>query len=116
MEQAVDFSACAAVEYEQKDVAHGVRFVCDERKGWTPVIGKRSRHKVPTRLLRLRAPPHVRASLLSYDSSAGETSHSDCSLNIPAGADVCFTVENQAPGLQLRALAVGLPFHQELDL
>ena len=77
---------------------------------------KKELHKVPTCLLRLRAPPHVCASLLSYDSSAGETSHSDCSLNIPAGADVCFTVENQAPGLQLRALAVGLPFHQELDL
>ena len=28
----MDLNACAAVEYEQKDDAHGVRFVCDEGK------------------------------------------------------------------------------------
>ena len=48
VEQAVDLNACTAVEYEQKADAHGMRFVCDEKEGWTPVIGKRSRHKVPT--------------------------------------------------------------------
>ena len=71
VEQAVNLNACRAVEYEHKDDATGVRFVCDEKKGWTPVTGKRSRHKGPTCLLRLRAPPHVHASLLSFDSSAG---------------------------------------------
>ena len=74
------------------------------------VIGKRSWHKVPTRLLRLRALPHVRASLPSSDPSAGETSDLDCYLHIPDGADAThLTVENQASGLQLRALPVGLP-------
>ena len=71
-----------------------MRFICDEKEGWTPVIGKRSRHKVPTRLLRLRAPPHVRARLPSSDSSAGETSDSDCSLHIPDGVDVCYSPLN----------------------
>ena len=42
VEQAVDLNACTAVEYEQKDDAHGVRFICDEKEGWTKVIGKRS--------------------------------------------------------------------------
>jgi len=39
VDQAVNLSECTAIEYEQKDDAHGVRFICDE-KGWTPVIGK----------------------------------------------------------------------------
>ena len=108
----------SAIEYEQKDDVHGVKLISDEKEGWTPVIGKRSRHKVPTCLLRLRAPPHVCASLPSSDSSTGETSDSDCSLHIPASADVVthLTVENQASGLQPRALPVGLPFPQQLDL
>ena len=91
VEQAVDLSECTAIEYEQKDDVHGVKFICDEKEGWTPVIGKRSWHKVPTRLLRLRAPPHIRASLPSSDSSIGETSDSDCSLHIPASADVHYS-------------------------
>ena len=85
VEQAVDLNACTAVEYEQKDDAHGVKFICDEKQGWTPVIGKRNRHKVPTRLLRLRAPPHVCTSLPSSDSSAG--------------ADVCYSPHSGKPGL-----------------
>lgn len=103
LEQAVDLNACTAVEYEEKDDAHGVRFICDEKEGWTPVIGKRSRHKVPTRLLRLRAPPHVRASLPSSDSSASgaETSDSDCSLHIPAGADIQYSPHSGKPGLRV---------------
>ena len=106
VEQTVDLNACTAVEYEQKDDARGVTLVCDEKEGWTPVIRKKSRHKVPTRLLRLRAPPHVRASLLSSDSSAGETSDSDCSLNIPAGADVCYSPHSRKPGLQVTTKSI----------
>ena len=101
VEQAVDLNACTVVEYERKDDAHGVRFICDKREGWTPLIAKRSQHKVPTRLLRLRAPPHVRASLPSSGSSASgaETSDSDCSLHIPAGADVHYSPHSGKPGL-----------------
>ena len=28
VEQAVDLSTCTAIEYEQKDDVHGVRFIC----------------------------------------------------------------------------------------
>ena len=98
-EQAVDLSVCTAIEYEH-DV-HGVKFICDEKEGWTRVIGKRNRHKVPSCLLRLRPPPHVRASLPSSDSSTGETSDSDCSLHIPAGADVRYSPHSGKPGLQV---------------
>ena len=101
VEQAVDLSAWTAIEYEQKDDVHGVKFICDENEGWTPVIGKMSRHKVPTHLLRLRAPPHVRASLPSSDSSAGETSDSDYSPHIPASADVHYSPHSGKPGLQV---------------
>ena len=40
--QAVDLSECTAIEYEQKDEVHGVKFICDEKEGWTAVIGKRN--------------------------------------------------------------------------
>lgn len=83
--------------YEKKDNAHGVNYVRDDEEGWTPVIGKRRRNKVPTRLLRLRAPPHVRATLPSTDSS-----DSDCSLHIPADADVQYSLHRGKPGLQVR--------------
>ena len=56
---------------------------------------------MPTHLLRLRAPPHVRASLPSSDSSAGETSDSDCSLHIPASADVHYSPHSGKPGLRI---------------
>ena len=65
------------------------------------VLGKRSRHKVPTRLLRLRALPHVRASLPSSDPSAGETSDLDCYLHIPDGADVHYSPHSGKPGLRV---------------
>ena len=44
VEQAVDLSACTAIEYEQKDEVHVVKFICDEKEGWTPVIGKNCQH------------------------------------------------------------------------
>ena len=69
------------VEHEQNNVAYCARFMC---AGWTPVIGNRSWHKLLTRLVRLRAPPHARASLPSSDSSTAETSDWDCFLHIPA--------------------------------
>ena len=96
VEQAVDLNGCTAIKYEQKDDAHGVKFTCDENKGWILVIGKRSQNKVLTRLLRLRAPPHV--CLASSDSSAGQTSDLDCSLHIP---DVCYLPHSGKPGLRV---------------
>ena len=60
---AVDLKECSSeVVYE----THGVNYVCENgEEGWTPVVAKRRRHKVPTCLIRLRAPPHVRAALLT---------------------------------------------------
>ena len=84
--------------------------------GSVDTIGKRSRHKVPTRLLRLRAPPHVRASLPSSDSSRPLTQTALSTFLVVLMFATHLTVENQASGLQLRPLPVGLPFPQELDL
>ena len=100
-EQAVDLKSCTAIEYEKKDHVHGVRHISNDGEGWTPVIGKRRRYRVPTRLLRLRAPPHVRARLPSTDSSDSDISGSDCSLHIPAGANVHYSTHGGKPGLQV---------------
>ena len=37
---------------EQKDDGHGVRYIWDEKEGWTHVLGYRSQCKVPAHLLR----------------------------------------------------------------
>ena len=71
---------------------------------------------MPTRLLRLRAPPHVRASLPSSDSSRPLTRTALSTFLVVLMFATHLTVENQASGLQLRPLPVGLPFPQELDL
>lgn len=100
--QAIDLKECTDVVYEKKDDVHGVKYVCGETNGWTPVVGKRKKYKVPTRLIRLRAPPHVRANLPSTsDSSDSDTSGSDYSLNIPAGANVHYSQRGGKPGLQV---------------
>ena len=102
VEQAVDLYACTAIEYEQKDDAHSVRFICDEKEGWTPVIRKSSQDKVPTCLPRPTADHHMFCKpAIVWFYSAGETSDSDCSLQIPAGGVIFvtyLTVENQAMG------------------
>ena len=64
---------------------------------------------MPAHLVRLSAPPHVCASLPSSDSSAGKTSDSDCSLHIPAGADVHYSPHSGKPGL-LKALQLDSHF------
>ena len=107
VEQAVDLNACTAVEYEQKEDVHGVRFVCDEKEGWTPVIGKRSWHKVPARLRRLRVPPHVRASLyhlLILVLVKPLTRTALCTFLLVLMFSTHLTVENQASGLLLKVL------------
>ena len=38
--------------WEQKDDGHGVRYIWDEKEGWTHVLGYRSQCKVPAHLLR----------------------------------------------------------------
>ena len=101
-EEAIDLVECTDVVYEKKNDVHGVKYVCGESDGWTPVVGKRQKYKVPTRLIRLRAPPHVRANLPSTsDSSDSDSSGSDCSLNIPAGAKVLYSQCGGKPGLQV---------------
>ena len=88
-----------------------MRFICDEKEGWTTVVGKRSQHKVSARLLKWRAPPHIRESLPFSDSSAGETSDLDCTfLLVLMMFSTHLTVENQASELFLRVLPVGPHF------
>ena len=89
-----------------------MRFICDEKEGWTPVIGRRSWHKVLTRLFTLRDPPHVLIPVLVRHLT--RTALSTFLLVLVFVTHL--TVENQASGLQLRALPVGPPFPQELDL
>ena len=55
---------CTDVVYEKKEDVHGVKYVCGKNDGWTPIV-KRQKYKVPTRLIRLRAPLHVRVNLPS---------------------------------------------------
>ena len=67
--------------------------------GHLAVTGKRSQHKEPAHLLRLRASPHIRASVPASESSAAETSDSDCCLHSPDGADVQYSPHSGKPGL-----------------
>ena len=99
----INLMECTDVVYEKKNDTHGVKYVCGEdSEGWTSVIGKRRKYRVPTRLLRLRAPPHVRANLPSTsDASDSDTSGSDCSLHIPANANVQYSLRHGKPGLQV---------------
>ena len=81
MNHHTDLKACSEIAYQQNGDVHGVSYICDGEEGWTSVIGKRRKYKVPTHLLRLRAPPHVRATLPSTDSSSdSDSSGSDCPL------------------------------------
>ena len=99
---AIDLEECTDVMYEKKDDVHGVKYVCGESDGWTPVVGKRKKYKVPTCLIKSRAPPHICANLPSTsDSSDSDSSGSNCSLNIPAGANVHYSKRGGKPGLQI---------------
>ena len=76
-EPVIDLLECTDIVYEKKEDVHGVKYVCGESDGWTPVVGKQQKYKVPTHPIRLRAPPHVRANLPSTsDSSDSESSGS----------------------------------------
>ena len=104
---AIDLNACSEIVYHhQDDGTHGVKYICDGKEGWTPIVGKRRKYKVPTRLLRLRAPPHVRATLPSSGSESDSDSGSDCSLHIPPGADVQYSVCRGKPGLKVTSTSI----------
>ena len=112
-ERAIDLKECTDVVYEKDDI-HGVKYVCGESDGWMPVVGKWRKYKVPTRLIRLRAPLHVRANLSpTSDSNDSDSSGSDCSLDIPAGASVHYSQRGDKPGLQVKSgsVATWTPSH-----
>ena len=93
---AVDLKKCGEVVYERKGDTHGVKYAYEDGEGWTPVVAKRRRCKVPTSLIRLRAPPHVRTTLPDSNSDS-DTSGSDCSLDIPSGANVEYSIRHGNP-------------------
>ena len=97
-EPAVDINKCPEIYYHQDGDTRGVKYVCEGRESWTPVVGKRRKYRVPTHLLRLKAPPHVRATLPSSGSDSDSDSGSDCFLHIPPGADVQYSVCGGKPG------------------
>jgi hypothetical protein len=79
-----------------------VKYICDGKEGGIPVIGKRRKYEVPMCLLILRAPPYyVRAILPSSGSESDSESGSDCSLYIPPGADVQYSVCRGKPGIRV---------------
>ena len=82
-EAAIDLSTYSKIAYHHDGDAHGVKYVCEGRGRWTPIVGKRLKYKVPIRLPRLRAPPHIQATLQSSDSESDSDLASDCSLSIP---------------------------------
>ena len=79
---------------------HGVKYVCEGREGWTPLVGKGGSIKSP-RACSDWAPPHIRATLPSSDSESDSDSGSDCSLHIPPGVDVQYSICHGKPGLKV---------------
>ena len=68
------------------------KVVMEEKAGHL-LLGKGRSIKSPrTHLLRLRAPPHVQATLPSSGSKSDSDSSSDCSLYIPPGAHVQYSI------------------------
>ena len=61
LEKGIDLNSCSNVRYDKRGTVHGVTYSIGDKEGWTPVIGKRAKRSVPLHLLRLRAPPHVKA-------------------------------------------------------
>ena len=65
-----------------------------------------------TRLLRLQAPPHVRATLPSTESDSD--SSSDCSLYIPPGAHVQYSICCGTRGLKVTSTSTCLKTQSRL--
>ena len=104
LKKGINLNSCSNVKYDKRGAVHGVTYSNGDEEGWTPVIGKRAKRSVPLHLLRLRAPPHVNATLPSSDESTSYDSDSDCSesyLNIPDHATVKFSAVHGKPGLQV---------------
>ena len=107
MEKGIDLNSCSNVRYDKRGTVHGVTYSIGDREGWTPVIGKRAKRSVPVHLLRLRAPPLVKAALPPSDESTSyDSDDSDCSadsdhLIIPDHATVNFSIVDGKPGLQV---------------
>ena len=80
-EEAGDLKFYCDVVYKRRGNAHGMNYAFEDKEGWTPVIRKR-RSKVSSRLIRMKAPPHV-----STDSDA-DSDISKYSLDILADANV----------------------------
>ena len=72
--------------YEKRDGIHGVKYCNgDDGEGWTPVVGKRKRRRVPLHCLRLRA-----QTISPNESDTESSDTSDIDLTIPERANVNF--------------------------
>ena len=71
---------------------HRVTYCTEEGEGWTPV---KARRRVK------RAPPHVKATLVSSSDSETDSDSSSTSLTIPDHATVNFSIVDGKPGLQV---------------
>ena len=97
-----NLNLCSNVRYDKRGGVHGVTYCTEEGdEGWTPVKRRRVKRTVPLHLVRRRAPPHVKATLVSSSDSETDSDSSSTSLTIPDHATVNFSIVDGKPGLQV---------------
>ena len=98
----MDLATCSEVQYEVKDGIHGVSYnYCDGESGWTPVVGRKKRRRVPDYIKRIFSPDHPipNTNLSEFDSDS-TSDDQDLNTVIPTGAnvEVHFKMIDNTPG------------------
>ena len=96
---------CKDVSYELRGQLHGVSYTVDDESGatgWTPVVGRKKKRRLPEGFLR-RLPPDARQRYVNQLHS-GSDSGSDQDLNdiIPEHAAVTYSIVDDVPGLSIQ--------------
>ena len=89
--QPVDLASCSEIQYEVKDGIHGVAYsLNDGESGWTPVVGKKKKRRVPD---------YIRRRFLLDHPIHNSPESEDLSTVIPTGAnvDVYFDMVDNTP-------------------
>ena len=99
----LSLNLCSNVQYDKRGEVHGVTYCTEEgEEGWTPVRGRRRvKRTIPLHLVRRRAPPHVKSTLVSSSDSETDSDSSGASLTIPDHATVNFSIVDGKPGLHV---------------
>ena len=97
-----NLTLCSNVCYNQRGEVQGVTYCTEGDEGWTLVKARRRvKITVPLHLVRHRAPPHVKATLVSSSDSETDSDSSSTSLTFPDHATVNFSIVDGKPGLQV---------------